>query len=160
MYSSTRLPRLILGFWTAWYFVVVASNVCDFARSLGGLPANWSFVSGNLELVRRSIGIYGLPDWVAMGLFAAAIAWEFAATISFAQAARQQCAAESAWPATERALLLGLGLWAAFILADEIFITYPTGLEAAHLRILVAHLASLIAVRLLLPPHDSKSTRN
>ncbi len=148
--NTPRLPRLILGFWAAWYLVVVASNVCDFVQWLGWLPASWPFASGNLALVRKTTAIYGFPDVLAAALFAAAIVWELAAAVAFTLAAGQQRSNALAWPAAERALLVGIGLWSAFILADEIFIAYPTGIEGSHLRILTAHLASLIAICLLL----------
>jgi hypothetical protein len=147
--DTPRLPRLILGFWAGWYFVVVASNVCDFVQWLGWLPASWLFASGNLALVRKTTAIYGIPDMVAAALFAAAIVWELAAAVAFSLAVSQQSSCALAWPAAERALLVGIGLWSAFILSDEIFIAYPTGIEGAHLRIFTAHLASLIAIGML-----------
>ena len=130
---------------------MVASNLCDAAKSLGWLPASWSFVSGNLAAVRQTTAIYGLPEGIVWALFAAAIVWELAAAITFAWATIQQGSNSGAWPASERALLVGIGLWSAFILADEIFIAFPTGIEGAHLRIFIAHLVSLIAIRTLLP---------
>jgi hypothetical protein len=149
--SSTHLPRLILGFWAAWYSIVVASNLCDAAKSLGGLPESWAFVSGNLALVRQTTAIYSVPAGIVDAMFGAVILWELAAAVLFASAAVQQSSSAQAWPAAERALLVGIGLWSAFILADEIFIAFPTGIEGTHLRIFVAHLASLIALGMLLP---------
>jgi len=157
--NSQRLPRLILGFWAAWYLVVVASNVCDFAQWLGWLPATWPFASGNLALVRKTTAIYGFPEAIATALFAAAIVWELAAAVAFALAARPQGSSVHAWPAAERALLVGIGLWSAFILADEIFIAFPTGIEGSHLRIFTAHLASLIAIGMLLAREREKNSR-
>ena len=123
---TTRLPRLILGFWAAWYFVVVASNVCDAVQSLGWLPASWPFCLGQPgRRAKDDVDIYGLPNVVSAALFAAAIVWELAAAVAFALAVRQQSSGALAWPATERALLLSLGLWSAIILADEIFIAFP-----------------------------------
>jgi hypothetical protein len=159
MNCTTRLPRLILGFWAAWYFVVVASNVCDAVQALGWLPESWPFVSGNLAAVRKTTAIYGLPAVVSVALFAAAIVWELAAAVAFALAVRQQSSRALAWPAAERALLVGIGLWSAFILADEILIAFPTGIEGAHLRIFSAHLASLIAIGMLLPRERESVSR-
>ena len=47
------------------------------------------------------------------------------------------------------ALGLGLALWAAFVIADELFVAYESGAEATHLRIFTAQLVTLIAVHLL-----------
>jgi hypothetical protein len=43
--------------------------------------------------------------------------------------------------------MASLGLWAAFLVADEVFIAYAV--EATHLRLLTAQLATLLAVELL-----------
>ena len=42
---------------------------------------------------------------------------------------------------------VGLGLWAAFVLADELFVAYEGGTEATHLRIFTAQLVSLVLIR-------------
>jgi hypothetical protein len=48
------------------------------------------------------------------------------------------------------AFTASLGLWMAFILADEFFIAYEVaGLEATHVRLFTAQLASLLVLRLL-----------
>jgi len=49
--------------------------------------------------------------------------------------------------AIHTAFTVGLALWAAFVLADEIFVAYP--LEAVHLRLFAVQLISLLAIRLL-----------
>jgi hypothetical protein len=48
---------------------------------------------------------------------------------------------------------MGLGLWATFILLDEVLLIYGTGAEATHLRLLIAQLLTLILVR----PRGSRS---
>jgi hypothetical protein len=45
----------------------------------------------------------------------------------------------------------GLSLWAAFVLADEVFIAYAV--EAAHWRLFIAQLVTLLAVELLPEGH-------
>jgi hypothetical protein len=42
---------------------------------------------------------------------------------------------------------VSLGLWAAFLVADEVFIAYPV--EATHLRLFIAQLVTLLAVEVL-----------
>ena len=41
----------------------------------------------------------------------------------------------------------GLGLWAMFILLDEVLLIFETGAEATHLRLLIAQLLTLVLVR-------------
>ena len=144
--TNIRLQRLILGFWAGWYLLIVASNVCDAARALGWLPAGWRFTSGNLDAVRRATAIYGLGESLVAILFAAVVLWEFAALVAFVAAALRQGRTGDGWSAAGRAFLVSLGLWAAFILADELFVTFPTGIEGTHLRIFTAQLVSLLAV--------------
>jgi hypothetical protein len=45
------------------------------------------------------------------------------------------------------AFLTGLSLWAAFILADEVFIAYAV--EGTHWRLFTAQLATLLAIEWL-----------
>jgi hypothetical protein len=45
------------------------------------------------------------------------------------------------------AFTAGLTLWAAFAIADEIFIKYDV--EASHLRLFIAQLVMLLAIELL-----------
>jgi hypothetical protein len=51
------------------------------------------------------------------------------------------------------AFSVGLGLWSAFAIADELFIAYAV--EGTHLRLFTAQLATLLAVELL--PHGAGS---
>ena len=46
--------------------------------------------------------------------------------------------------------VVGIALWAGFVLADEVLVAYDV--EATHLRLLVAQLVSFLAVHLL--PND------
>jgi len=44
--------------------------------------------------------------------------------------------------------MVSLGLWAAFILLDEVLLIFETGVEATHLRLLIAELLTLVLLRL------------
>jgi len=44
--------------------------------------------------------------------------------------------------------MVSLGLWAAFILLDEVLLIFGTGVEATHLRLLIAELLTLVLLRL------------
>ena len=57
--------------------------------------------------------------------------------------------------ARNAAFIVSLGLWGAFILAEEVLLAYP--LEAVHLRLLTAQLATLLVLTLVpeQPPGSS-----
>jgi hypothetical protein len=131
----------ILLFWAAWFTVVTLTNGLDALKALGLLPAGWTLASGNYGLMLKVTGVHGTPTPVAALLFLGVILWEALATVLFwrAWAARGS--------AIHTAFTVGLALWAAFTLADEIFIAYP--LEAVHLRLFGLQLVSLLALRLL-----------
>jgi hypothetical protein len=142
MPPRTHLLRSgILLFWAAWYTVVTLTNVFDALKAFGLVPAGWTLASGNYGLMLKVTAIHGTPTAVVALLFLGVILWEAGAAVLFwrAWASRGE--------AMVRAFLVGLALWAAFTLADEIFIAYP--LEATHLRLFAVQLLSLLAIRLL-----------
>ena len=131
----------ILLFWAAYFSVVTLTNLFDALKALGFLPAGWKLASGNYGLMLNVTGVYSTPTPVVALLFLGVILWEVLASILFWRA----------WALRGRAIhtafTAGLGLWAAFTLADEIFVAYP--LVGVHLRLFVAQLVSLLALRLL-----------
>jgi hypothetical protein len=78
-------------------------------------------------------------------LFLGVVCWEGAAALLFGLAGLRP------WGKGERlrraAFAAGLGLWGAFLLADEVFVAYALG--GTHLRPFTAQLATLLAVELL-----------
>jgi hypothetical protein len=136
------LKRGLLLFWAAWLSLVVATNVLDGAKAAGLLGGSWAFASGNYAFLGQTTARYGTPGWVNGLLFAGVICWEGLAAVLFGLAWR-----------TYRGRLLypafaaGLSLWAAFILADEVFVAYAV--EGTHWRLFTAQLATLLAVELL-----------
>ena len=131
----------VLLFWAAWFTVVVLTNVFDVLRASGVVPAGWTFASGNWQLMVKVTGVHGTPAAVVAVLFLGVIAWEALAGFLFWRA----------WAAGGRggvaAFTVSLALWAAFTLADEIFVAYTLG--PVHLRLLGLQLLSLLALRLL-----------
>jgi hypothetical protein len=137
-----RLKRGLLLFWAAWLSLVFASNVLDGAKAIGLLERSWTFASGNYDFLCQTTARHGTPAWVNGVLFAGVICWEGLAAVLFWLAWR-----------TYRGRLLypafaaGLALWAAFILADEVFVAYAVA--AAHWRLFTAQLATLLVVEML-----------
>jgi hypothetical protein len=143
--SAARLKRGLLLFWGVWLGVVFATNLCDGLQALGLLGEGWAFASGNYRLVEQTTARYGTPGWLNALLFVGVVCWEGAAALLFCLAGlrgRGECRR-----LRHAAFAAGLGLWAAFLLADEVFVAYA--LEGTHLRLFTALLATLLAVELL-----------
>lgn len=139
--SWRTLKSGVLVFWAAWFSIVVLTNVFDVLKAAGVVPAGWTFASGNWALMVKVTGVHGTPVAVVALLFLGVIVWEALAAILFWRA----------WAAGGRggvvAFTVSLALWAAFTLADEIFIAYTLG--PVHLRLFGLQLLSLLALRLL-----------
>jgi hypothetical protein len=140
--SALLLKRLLLLFWAAYFTIVLATNACDAAKAAGLLNDSWTFASGNYLFVCETTARYGPPGWVNAALFAGVVIWEAAAAASFWWAALAYNRRSS-----YAAFTIGLGLWAAFLLADEICIVYAV--EGTHLRLLVAQLVTLLVIDLV-----------
>jgi hypothetical protein len=150
MLQSLRTLKLgIIGFWAAWYSIVTASNLCDGLKVLGWLSADWRFVSGNFDAIAQTTAIYGLNTTANAVLFASVIVWELLVASLLWRSLFVINRRPRDYSAVNLAFTIALGLWMAFVLADEIFLAYKSGLEAVHLRILSAQLLSLLAVHLL-----------
>ncbi|HTU93159.1 MAG TPA: hypothetical protein VMF69_23975 [Gemmataceae bacterium] len=141
------LKRLLLLFWAVWLSVVFFSNLADAGKGLGLLGESWAFASGNWKLIQETTARYKFPPAVNAILFACVILWEGAAAVLFWRAGWSFRGRSSAGKAVYWAFTISLLLWGAFLIADEIFLVYP--LESTHLRLFVAHLATLLAVELL-----------
>jgi hypothetical protein len=131
----------LLGFWALYFALVTLSNLTDLLRALGALPAGWRWVSGNLAFIADSTGKFGVPAWVNPVLLAGVIGWETLAAVLFWRAAREP---GGRWLGP--AFVVSLSLWGTFILLDEILLIYETGVEATHLRLLIAQLLTLLVL--------------
>lgn len=150
-WNLLRIKRGLLAFWAVWFSIVVASNITDGLKSLALLPERWAFVSGNYLLMARVTDIYGTPTWMVTVLFLGVVIWEGMGAFLFWRSAREFSGVEGQGLATVYiAFAVSLALWAAFVIADELFIAYRVGsLEAVHMGIFTAQLMTLLAVRLL-----------
>jgi hypothetical protein len=141
------LKRLLLLSWAVWWTVVLVTNVLDGGKALGLLREDWAFASGNFHFLAETTARYGTPGWLNGLLFMAVICWEAVAAVLFWLA----CWTYGTGPAARRTLYAAftaaLMLWAAFLVADEVCIAYAV--EATHLRLFTAQLATLLAVELL-----------
>lgn len=128
------LKLLLLGFWTAWFAIVTATN------ALG--------ISANYQAIVKATAKYKPPQWLPRLLFAAVIAWQAVTTALLARAlALSLSHGEVDLAAATLALGSGIALWAAFMLADEITLKYE--FERTHELLFIAQLATLLALHVL-----------
>jgi hypothetical protein len=141
------LKRALLGGWALWWTVVLATNLTDAGKALGWLHDSWVFASGNYAFIVKTTALYGPPSWVNGLLFAGVIAWQGITAILFWVTCLTFRGKSTVGPWLYPAFTAGLTLWLAFAVADEVCIAYA--LEATHLRLLIAQLATLLAIELL-----------
>ncbi len=147
--SHSMLRRGLLLFWSSWFSVVFSTNLADGLRQAGLLPTEWRFASGNFELIRQSIGIYSLGQSWAVFLFAAVVLVQLGAAALFWRAfLERDTGTRPDHPKVPQAFSLGIGLFAAFLVADELFIVYDriSGLETTHLLVLCGLLLSYLVI--------------
>ena len=148
--SQSTLSRGLLLFWSAWFSVVFSSNLADGLVAVGLLPHGWRFASGNFRMIGQSIGIYSLGESWAAIFFAAVVLAQLGAATLFWRAFLDRDCIKPGNRTVLPAFVLGIGLFAAFLVADEFFIVYDrlAGLETTHLLVLCALLLSYITYAL------------
>ena len=145
--SPYLLKRLLLLFWAVWLSIVFLSNLADAGKGLGLLGESWAFASDNWKSIQDTTARYKIPVVANAILFAGVILWEGIAALLFWRAGWSFGDGKSSRQDVYRAFTISLLLWGAFLIADEVFIAYR--LESTHLRLFVAHLATLLALELL-----------
>ena len=142
------LKRCLLGFWAVWFAIVACTNLVDALNAWGVLDPKWKLASKNWGALQEATARYDLSWRWTMGLFLCVIVWEGLAAFLYAGACvlyrgGEPNAGRVAYPA----FFVGLMLWAGFMIADEICLTYT--LEATHMRLFIAQLATVLVVYLL-----------
>ena len=138
----------LLLFWAAWFCIVFLTNLFSGLKAAAMLPASWKFASKNYDAVVKAVSLYRAPAWVPKLLFAAVVIWQFAAASLYVVAFASSYASGVLQAGfVNAAFTVGISLWAAFMLADEITIKY--GYEQSHELLFMAQLVSLGAIYLL-----------
>ena len=138
----------LLVFWGAWYLTAFATNLCDMFQALGILPNTWRFASGNLQSVIKATAIYSTRRGLPHLLFIGVLCWQLLVSSLFGWAVVSSVSAGAMnVDAINAAFFSGLGLWAGFMLADEIFKQYDT--EHAHVLFFIAQLMTFVALHVL-----------
>lgn len=146
--GTLLLKRGLLGFWAAWLTLIATTNVFDALKALGWIDPSRAFASGNFDYITQATARYAAPGWLNGVLFSGVIAWETLIALAYWLALMRYRGRDSAGMAIVRcAFGLSFGLWAAFILVDEVLIAYK--FEDVHVRILVTQLVTLLVVELV-----------
>lgn len=149
--DSRSLKAGILFYWSAWTTIVVFMNLMDELKAMGVLPEEWKVSSGNYRAIARTTDVYSVPGWLDKLFLLGAMLWEAVGAGLFWRALRLYLVRDRArFAATYTASSTLLGLFAAFLLADEVLHAYE--MERDHRDIALGLLASLLALEHL--PED------
>lgn len=155
--STDLFKRLLLAFWSTWLGLVFLTNLCDALKTLGSLPPDWPFASGNYAFLVATTSVYSPPSWLNALLFAGVIIWEGIAAWCYWFACWTAHDAQHRGLFWRRAAcLVTASLWSAFLLAEEVFLAYPV--EAVHWRLWIAQLVTLLVLELLPNTAPSKTS--
>ena len=138
----------LLLFWCLWFSIVFLTNLFEGFRVLRVVPITWKFASHNFKPVEHATAGYHAPLWLPRFLFSGILLWQLLAVIYFSRAT---ILSFYGWTAgrgpANAAFAVGLSLWAAFMIADEIFKEYDT--QRSHVLFFIAQLATLLALHVL-----------
>jgi hypothetical protein len=139
----------MLLFWSVWFSMIFSSNLADGLRALGLLPVEWRFTSGNFGLILESIRIYSLGEVWGVVLFAGVVIVQLGTALLFwrASLARDSLTGADS-PRVVHAFSAGVGLFALFLVVDELFVVYERipGLATTHLLVLCGLLLSFLVL--------------
>jgi hypothetical protein len=142
------LKLALLFFWAAWFSIVFLTNLFSGLKAAGVLGETWKFASKNYEAVAKAVSIYRAPSWVPRLLFLGVVLSQFIAAALYGWAFISSFKAGTLdATAVNAAFAAGLGLWAAFMLADEITIKYAY--EQSPELLFIAQLVTLVTLYLL-----------
>jgi hypothetical protein len=135
----------LLLFWGLWYAIAFFTNLCESFHALRAFPSTWPFASGNLRDVTQATKTYSGVRWLPRVLFFGVLGVQLLIVCLFGWAFISSVSAGSLRSdPVNAAFSASLGLWAAFMLADEIFKQYDT--EHVHVLFLIAQLVTFVAL--------------
>ena len=108
-----------------------------------------------VEVVTEQVtAVHQTPPALVLLLFLGVVVWEAVAAALLWRAFGAFQGVLKGMDAVYAAFAVSLALWAAFMLADEVFIAY--GVEGTHMAIFTAQIVTLLAIRLL--PYEAAQT--
>jgi len=134
----------LLIFWGVWYSIAFCTNLCDCFERLGVLRKAWPFASGNLRGITQAVQTYSAARWLPWLLFFGILCLQLLIVFLFWWAIISSAAGSLNWEAINAAFIAGLALWAALMLADEMFKQYEV--EHSHVLFFIAQLVTFISL--------------
>jgi hypothetical protein len=147
--SSLVLLKIgLLSFWGLWFVMVFSTNLFEGLKVLHRLSWTWKFASHNFQPVVLATAEYHAPAWLPKALFSGVLLWQLTTVLLFGWAIVASIENASLnWALVDAAFAAGLGLWGAFMLADEFFKEYDT--EHTHVQLFTAQLVTVVALHVL-----------
>ncbi|WP_419419214.1 hypothetical protein ACNVED_11810 [Legionella sp. D16C41] len=145
--SNLHYIKLSLLFFLAcWFFLAALSNLGDF------LVANHfindiTFRSNNYTEVQAALAVYSISKSLLNIIFIAILVIEFTSALLFSLSFFRFLLGYQTWFTIHLAFMLSMGLWASFLLSEELLIFYK--FEAVHLRWLTFEIVSFLVLHLL-----------
>ena len=137
----------ILVFWGSWYLIAFFTNVCECFEHLRVLPKAWPFASGNLRGVTQAVKTYSASRWLPRLLFSGVLCSQLLVVFLFGWAIISSAGGSLNFKAIDAACVSGLGLWAVFMLADEILKQYDV--EHSHVLFFIAQFVTFLSFYVL-----------
>jgi hypothetical protein len=138
----------LLVFWGLWYVIAFTTNLCEGFQELKIFPNTWQFASGNLRAVTEATNTYSPSRRLPRLLFFGVLGWQLMAAFLFTAAIVASMFTGSVHAKTvNAAFIVGLGLWSAFMVADEMLKQYDV--EHTHVLFFLAQLLTLVAIHVL-----------
>jgi hypothetical protein len=142
------LTRGLVLFWSVWLSVVFVTNLFEGLIELGLLSEEWRFKSGNYAYVAKATATYSAPAWITAFLFWGVVAWEGVATFLYWRGLWAYRRGDpAALGSVNLAFGVSLALWAAFMVADEIFRTYRQ--QTSHILLFIGQIGTLLTITLI-----------
>ena len=118
------LKLALLSFWGLWFIMVFSTNLFEGMKVLHRIPWTWKCASHNVQPVVLATAEYRAPSWLPKVLFSGVLLWQLCTLLLFGWAIVASLENVSLnLGLVDAAFAAGLGLWGAFMLADE-FWTY------------------------------------
>lgn len=143
--TAVMVKQGLLFFWSLWLTLVFLTNTAEGLKVAGFLPPHWKFASDNYRAIKEATALYAPPEWATAILFAGVVLWQGLATLLFWLSLSGYTGGDLG--RVYLAFLASLGLWAAFMIADELCRAYEQ--QSSHLLIFTAQLATLLVIGLL-----------
>ena len=146
-FSLRMMKRGVIFFWALWLTIVFLTNFFESLKAMGIIGEGWTFASGNYGFMQFVTEVHNTPAFIVTILFAGVVIWQAVGAFLFWRAWAAFQGIPEGLAEVDTAFTFSIALWAAFMIADEIFLAYDV--QGTHMAIFMAQLITLLAIRLL-----------